>query len=121
MKYVLILFLLSCRTLFGATLPKSTSHEVNLTWSAPVNSTDPVAGYDIFKALDGTGDYGELGSVVIPTTSFVDNTSFSYGATYDYYVTSVDANDIQSGPSNIATIKIPFVPNAPIVGTIKGT
>jgi hypothetical protein len=33
------------------------SYEVNLTWDAPTSSSDPVAGYNIFRAISGTSTY----------------------------------------------------------------
>jgi fibronectin type 3 domain-containing protein len=120
MKYVLMLFLIFFTLdLDAATLPASTTVEVNLTWNAPVSNGDPVADYDIFKSPDGASDYEELGNTT--ATSFTDNTSFAYDMSYDYYVTSVDAEGNQSSPSNTAVVPIPFVPYTPVVGIISGT
>ena len=81
-------------------------HQVDLTWSAPNSSSDPVAGYRIYRAASGSSSYQLLNSSINTQTSFID--SACNGATaYQYYVTSVDASGAESVPSNTASVTIP--------------
>jgi hypothetical protein len=85
---------------------QSVSHHVNLSWSAPTNSTAPVAGYNVFRALTGTATYQQLNASTITVTNYVDG-NVQNGATYDYVVRSLDASGVSSEPSNISTAAIP--------------
>jgi fibronectin type 3 domain-containing protein len=81
-------------------------HQVDLTWSAPNSTSDPVAGYRIYRAASGSSSYQLLNSSINTQTSFID--SACNGATaYQYYVTSVDASGAESVPSNTASVTIP--------------
>jgi hypothetical protein len=82
------------------------SYEVSLTWDAPSGSSDPVAGYSIYRGVSGSSTYQLLNSTVITSTSFADSNVQS-GDTYQYYVTSVDSSGVQSDPSNITSVSIP--------------
>ncbi|GGA60066.1 hypothetical protein GCM10011507_09550 [Edaphobacter acidisoli] len=81
------------------------AHEVDLSWTAPTTSTDPVAGYHIYRS-SGSGVFALINSGLDVPTAYADNTVVS-GATYTYYVTSVDYNGIESDPSNQASFTIP--------------
>jgi hypothetical protein len=83
----------------------SVAHQVDLTWNAPGSSTDPVAGYNIYRST-GSGSYQLMNSSPKAQTAYVDSTAVS-GATYDYIVKSVDSSKIESGPSNQITVTIP--------------
>ena len=39
---------------------ETTSYEVNLTWNAPTSSSDPVAGYNVYRSPSGGTSYQEL-------------------------------------------------------------
>ena len=80
-------------------------YSVNLSWSAPTSSTDPVAGYNIYRTLSG-GSPQLLNSTPISGTTYVDNSVVS-GSTYAYSAESVDANGVQSVPSNQVEVTIP--------------
>ncbi len=84
----------------------SVTYTVNLTWDAPTTSSDPVAGYHVYRAT-GTGASFQLlnSSVNVPTT-YSDKTIQS-GKTYVYAVTSVDASGAESADSNLFTVTIP--------------
>jgi fibronectin type 3 domain-containing protein len=84
----------------------SVSYDVDLSWSAPTDNTDPVSGYRIYRAPTGSSTYQVLNSSLNTPTTFTDASVVS-GTTYQYYVTSVDAAGAESVPSNIATIAIP--------------
>jgi hypothetical protein len=81
------------------------AHEVDLSWNAPASSTDPVAGYNIYRATGG-------GSLVLINASpngaivYVDSTVTS-GTNYSYLVKSVDSSGVESVPSNQITVTIP--------------
>lgn len=80
-------------------------HEVDLTWSAPSNSTDPVVGYNIYRAL-GSGSFQLMNASRDLQTTYVDDTVVS-GSTYNYMVKSVDSGGVESVPSNQFAVTIP--------------
>jgi hypothetical protein len=82
------------------------SYEVSLNWSAPTNSTDPVAGYNIYRATGSTSSYQLLNTSVTVPTTYID-TSVQSGSSYSYYVESVDAQGNQSVPSNTFNVSVP--------------
>lgn len=82
----------------------ASSYEVDLKWSAPADSTVPVVGYDIYRAVSGSSTYQLLNASV--TTAYKD-TTVQNGTAYTYYVVSVDASGNQSVPSNTYSVTIP--------------
>lgn len=82
------------------------SYAVELNWNAPSSSSDPVAGYKIYRAVQGNSTFQLLNSAVDGKTTYTDSNPQS-GATYEYYVTSVDASGVQSPASNQITVTIP--------------
>ena len=82
------------------------TYEVDLNWNAPTDSSDPVAGYDIYRAVSGSSSYALLNSNVDDLATFADTTVQS-GTSYTYYVVSVDASGNQSAPSNLFTATVP--------------
>ena len=84
----------------------SVSYEVNLTWTAPSSSPDPVAGYNIYRSSDGGNSYQLLNSSLDTQTAYVD-TTVQDGVDYDYVVESADAEGVESPPSNLAPEVIP--------------
>lgn len=84
----------------------SGGEQVNLAWNAPESSSDPVSGYDIFRAPDGTSSYQQLNSSTVTDTTYSDTTATS-GQTYDYYVESVDSSGNSSTPSNTVSVNVP--------------
>jgi len=98
------LHLPGCGSGSGASSPSS--YEVNLTWDAPASSPDPVAGYNVYRAVSGSSTYQLLNSSVDTSTSYTD-TTVADNTSYTYYVESVDAEGNQSVPSNTITISIP--------------
>ena len=86
----------------GATV----SYEVDLTWNAPTSSTDPVAGYNVYRATSSSSSYQLLNPSVSASTSYRD-TSVQDNTSYTYYVESVDVEGNQSAPSNTYTVDIP--------------
>jgi fibronectin type 3 domain-containing protein len=84
----------------------SRSHQVTLSWDAPSSSSDPVVGYDIYRATSGGSTYELLNSSTDAQTTYVD-TNVQANASYVYYVTSVDSSGVQSSSSNVVTASIP--------------
>lgn len=82
------------------------AYQVNLTWTAPTNSPDPVAGYNVYRAPSGSSSYQLLNTSVETAAAYTD-TTVQNGTTYNYYVESVDASGNQSGPSNTYSASIP--------------
>jgi len=86
------------------------SHEVDLSWNAPIDSARPISGYHVYRAEAGTSSYQLLNWSVVTETKFVDLT-VKNGHTYNYVVKSVDAvTGIESGPSNMVRVTIPWMP-----------
>ena len=81
-------------------------YEVQLTWNAPINSSDPVAGYEVYRGNKGSSSYQLLNSSIDVSTTYTDSTVVS-GASYDYYVESIDASGNPSLPSNTFTVNMP--------------
>jgi fibronectin type 3 domain-containing protein len=82
------------------------SHQVTLSWDAPGSSSDPVVGYDIYRAAGGSSTYQLLNSSANTQTTYVD-TNVQANLTYVYFVTSVDSSGVQSVFSNQVTATIP--------------
>ena len=81
----------------------SASSQVSLTWDAPTTSTDPVAGYYVYRSPSGSSSYQQLNASAITQTSY-DDTTAQAGQTYDYIVESTDASGVTSAPSNMASV-----------------
>jgi hypothetical protein len=84
----------------------SVTYTVDLTWVAPVSSSDAVAGYHIYRSIGASASYQLLNASVNTPTSYADATVQS-GQTYVYTVTSVDASGVESSDSNLFTVTIP--------------
>ncbi len=84
----------------------ASAYEVNLSWSAPTSSTDPVAGYNVYRSPSGASSYTQLNPAVLNQTSYVD-TTVQNGQTYNYIVESVDSSGVTSSPSNTASAVTP--------------
>lgn len=83
------------------------SYEVLLTWDAPASSTDPVAGYNVYRSPSGQSAYQLIGSSAGLATAYTDANNIVNGQSYDYIVESVDATGNESLPSNMASVLIP--------------
>jgi hypothetical protein len=81
------------------------AHSVDLSWTAPSSSSDPVAGYNIYRAISG-GSLALVNSSSDSSTTYVDSTVVS-GTTYNYIVKSVDSSGVESVASNEITAAIP--------------
>ena len=81
------------------------AHEIDLSWDAPTTSPEPVAGYNVYRAL-GSGTFQLVNSTPLPSTAYVD-TALASGSTYNYVVKSVDAAAVESSASNGITVSVP--------------
>jgi hypothetical protein len=93
--------------LTGAGASNSGSYEIDLTWSAPSSSPDPVFKYNIYRSPSGSSNYQLMGSVSSTNFSFTDDNNIENGQTYDYIVESVDSSGDESAPSNMANVSVP--------------
>jgi hypothetical protein len=85
---------------------QAVSYQVDLTWNAPSSSTDPVAGYNVYRATGSSSSYQLLNPSANVPTNYTD-TSVQNSTSYTYYVESVDAQGNQSAPSNTYAVNIP--------------
>jgi hypothetical protein len=85
--------------------PPSTPSQVQLSWDAPPATSDPIAGYHVYRSTGGGSNYTQLSSLDTSTT-YTDSTVQS-GTTYDYVVKSVDTKGMESAPSNPISVTIP--------------
>ena len=83
-------------------------YSVDLSWHAPGAAADPnpIAGYNIYRALSGSSSYQLLNPNLDSTTSYTDSTVVN-GKTYIYEVTAVDSLGLQSAPSGSIQVEIP--------------
>jgi fibronectin type 3 domain-containing protein len=81
------------------------AYSVDLSWTAPSSSADPVAGYNIYRAISG-GSLALVNSSADSSTTYVDSTVVN-GTTYNYVVKSVDSSGVESVASNEITVTIP--------------
>ncbi len=82
------------------------THKVDLNWDAPASSSDPVAGYNIYRSTGSNNSFQRLNSSVHQETTYQDD-SVHAGATYEYYVKSVDGAGVESTPSSTTTVSLP--------------
>jgi len=81
----------------------ASGHRVELNWNPPVDSSNPVSSYRVYRATGGTGSFASIAADAQPTYT---DTNVQSGNTYKYYVTSVDSAG-ESKPSNTFTATIP--------------
>jgi hypothetical protein len=93
-------------SLSGTGTSSSTAASVQLSWAAPAQSGDPVAGYKVYRATGSSGTYQPLNTSANQPTNYKDTTVQS-GTTYNYKVTSVDASGMESPASNVYTASVP--------------
>ncbi len=78
-------------------------HSVALQWNP---STSSVAGYYVYRGDGLNGPLSKLISSTTPTTNYTD-TGVMSGQSYNYAVTSVDSDNVESTFSNESSVTIP--------------
>ena len=91
--------------LSGTATSASTSHQINLSWSAPA-AASTVAGYNVYRAASGTSSFQRLNSSPVGSTNYTDS-AVTNGKAYVYTVKSVDYAGAESAASNSSTATIP--------------
>jgi hypothetical protein len=81
------------------------AYQANLSWNAPQTS-DPIAGYNIFRAEAGSSSYAQVNSDLVAATTYMDQ-SVVNGTFYVYYVETVDQSGVSSTPSATFPLQIP--------------
>ncbi len=99
-------FLFLSFAVFAAAGCKEKPHAVDLKWSAPVNSSEPIAGYNIYRSADEGLSYQKLNSAPVQGTAYTDG-QLQSGHPYIYMIKSVDARGIESRSSNSMYVTIP--------------
>ena len=79
-------------------------HSVDLSWTA--SQSPGVVGYNIYRGSVAGGPYSKVNSTLNADTTYTD-TTVTAGQTYFYVAKAVDANDVESGPSNEVQAVIP--------------
>ncbi len=88
--------------LSGTAVAQAVTHHVALNWQP---STSSVIGYYVYRGIS-VNALSKLTGSIDPSPSYTD-TNVAGGQTYFYAVTSVDANNIESSPSNQVSVTIP--------------
>jgi hypothetical protein len=83
--------------------PPPVPHSVELTWNP---SPATVVGYNVYRGSRSGGPYVRVNSAVQPATSYID-TAIQSGQTYFYLLKAVDADSVESDPSNEAVAVVP--------------
>jgi hypothetical protein len=91
--------------LSGTGQTQAQAYQVVLNWDAAASSSDPVAGYNIYRSA-GSSSFQRLNSSVNIPTSYED-ASVQASVTYSYYVTTVDGSGAESAPSGTVTVSVP--------------
>jgi len=76
-------------------------HWVNLTWSP----SQGAVSYNVYRKFPNDAKYSQIDSGEA-ATAYTDN-NVAAGKTYDYVVTAVDSNNVESGYSNRAEVTVP--------------
>ena len=78
-----------------------------LSWSAPVNTTPPVAGYEVFYAVSGS-DVAQSGGTTTYTTTTITMTLPTLDVVYDIFVVAFSdvENALPSERSSNSTISL---------------
>ncbi len=81
-----------------------TIHEVQLAWGA--SSSSGVVGYNVYRSNVLRGSFSKIVASPVSGTEYTD-TSVQAGLEYYYEVTAVNANGVESNPSNQTAVTIP--------------
>lgn len=96
---------------FGAptnlTVSDKTNVMTSLNWTPVFDATK----YKVYRAGSSTGPFGLRSATTTAAASYADSGQMA-GTTYYYRVSAVDANDIESAPSNVASVTTAATPSA---------
>lgn len=81
------------------------TYSVDLTWQVPSSSADPIAGFNVYRAVSGSGNFVQINGALVTSAAYSDTSTGP--ASWDYEIRSVDANGVLSAPSNVFTAVIP--------------
>lgn len=84
-----------------------TSYAVNLHWDIPDSPSDPIAGYNIYRAPAAASAYQQLNANSLVTEASFTDTTVESGSGYQYVVRSVDSYGMESSPSNSFEVRVP--------------
>jgi hypothetical protein len=84
--------------------PPGNLHSVRISWTP---STSPGVKYNVYRSNTPGYPVEKLNPQPIAGTEFTDTAAVG-GLDYNYYVTSVDSNRIESKPSAVITPVIPY-------------
>lgn len=79
-------------------------HSVDLTWNA--SQSQGVVGYNIYRSTVSGSGYSKVNGTLNAGTAYTD-TTVTAGQTYFYIAKAVDANDVESAPSNQVQAVVP--------------
>jgi len=78
---------------------------VVMQWDYTQNTAAPAVGFFIYKQTDCAGTFAKVQTSPLPVTPLTfKDTAVALGTTYCWYATAVDANGVESVPSN--TLKV---------------
>jgi hypothetical protein len=104
-----------------ATPSSSISGRINLSWTAPSNTSGGITGYKVYRKLSSGSTYSLVATLTGTGTTYADE-GLARGSLYDYYVTARNAvSDAASGESDASTavtsVRAPGSPTAPTLET----
>jgi hypothetical protein len=81
-------------------------HQAQLSWIPPSSTTDPVVGYNIYRAVGGGSSYQLINTVQAFQSTYSDATVV-HATSYEYYIKSVDPSGAESTASNTTSVTVP--------------
>lgn len=90
----------------GNTSQNSPQHQVDLSWNSPSSSPVEIVGYNVYRSPKNSSSYQRINSSTATETVYAD-TMVQSGASYNYFVTSVDGAGVESAPSNTVAVTVP--------------
>ena len=87
----------------GLTAVRTAFKELRLSWNAQANNTPPVAGYEVFYTMSGSGITQSAGTTSV--NNFTLPSDVPVGSVYDFFVVAYSnmANTLPSSRSNVVT------------------
>jgi fibronectin type 3 domain-containing protein len=78
--------------------------KVSISWSAPTETTDLAASYNVYRSLNG-GAFTLLNTSPVTGLSYVD-TNVAVGEQLSYEITAVDSNGIESPTTAAVSVSL---------------